>query len=265
MTKTFIPLLLVTLFFILLLGGCSKDDTKGACIVGSGITAGCGDLTSNECNIMNGDEWHSGVTCAELGYGGNKMVSRLVVSEVFVADRKEELAGGWIELLNAGPDPVALAEFDLVLVDRAGRLVTVPLAGVLESCQTFVIGGGSSVARNGWPVFNQVDDFGNGGLGPDPETVFLGLFRSGERPGSDCPLVAVNLGNGEDRVYLDETCRENLSLVGAVMPGRSVQRTAWPADSWSSFPEPEPNLASGVVGCQTLGVRSPTGNHPVWR
>lgn len=51
------------------LGGCSAPE-KGACIRGSGPTATCGnDFTDAQCILVNGDEFHEGKTCRELGFG----------------------------------------------------------------------------------------------------------------------------------------------------------------------------------------------------
>lgn len=49
--------------------GCSAPE-KGACIRGTGVTATCGDdFTDAQCNLVNGDEFHEGRTCRELGFG----------------------------------------------------------------------------------------------------------------------------------------------------------------------------------------------------
>ncbi len=49
--------------------GCGSDsDSKGACVRGSGITAGCGDdFTKGECDMINGD-FHKGDSCEDLGF-----------------------------------------------------------------------------------------------------------------------------------------------------------------------------------------------------
>lgn len=49
--------------------GCdNSSNDKGACVRGSGITAGCGDdFTKGECDMINGD-FEKGATCEELGF-----------------------------------------------------------------------------------------------------------------------------------------------------------------------------------------------------
>lgn len=60
----------IALFLALcLLVACGGDPPKGACVRGSGVTASCGDdFTAGQCELVNGDTFHEGRTCRDLGF-----------------------------------------------------------------------------------------------------------------------------------------------------------------------------------------------------
>jgi len=71
MNKNFFSKILLCIMALLILFviiACPKSDDKGACVRGSGITAGCGDdFTKGECSMINGS-FHEGDSCSDLGF-----------------------------------------------------------------------------------------------------------------------------------------------------------------------------------------------------
>jgi hypothetical protein len=45
-----------------------SDDSKGACVGGPNPRACGDDFTAGQCTLVNGDAFHEGKTCRELGY-----------------------------------------------------------------------------------------------------------------------------------------------------------------------------------------------------
>lgn len=61
-------LILIAIGFVPGLSACSSP-RKGACVRGSGPTATCGDdFTSAQCNLVNGNAFHEGQSCQDLGF-----------------------------------------------------------------------------------------------------------------------------------------------------------------------------------------------------
>jgi hypothetical protein len=62
--------LLFILMTTIILSSCSGDK-KGSCVVGTGITASCGDdFTSGQCSLINGS-FYEEQTCSDLGFGSS--------------------------------------------------------------------------------------------------------------------------------------------------------------------------------------------------
>jgi hypothetical protein len=48
--------------------GGGSNDSKGACVGGPNPNACGDDFTAAQCDLVNGDTFHEGKTCRELGY-----------------------------------------------------------------------------------------------------------------------------------------------------------------------------------------------------
>jgi hypothetical protein len=236
--------LICLLSILVIISGCS-DEPKGACIIGTGITAGCSpDLTENNCKgTMNGESWHEGKSCADLGFGGKSSASLVVISEIYLDATQAGL--GWVELLNAGSQPIDLAGFTLVFGDSEGQSRELVLDGVIENCSTFVVGGPVSSPANGLPDFDMVASFDS-----EKTIEFFALFLPKEDRLSAQPLSAIGLGDGElAKLFLSGSTLG--SPVGSRLPGSSIERLTWPAETWVCSSVPYPNLIPEVLGCNS--------------
>jgi hypothetical protein len=226
---------------------CSKQP-GGACVRDAGIASTCGDdMTSGQCDMMNGDHWYKGKTCAQLGFG-KAPTSRLVISEVFVQATLAGARPGWIEILNAGGEPLNLTGFTLLCGGDGGVSERVTLTGVVGGGGTFVVGGPRSVPGNGLPAYDQVADLSAARPSGGATALFAALFMPGEAPMSNCPISAVISGEPRADNPLGADCAAGVSRVGTASPGSSIERATWPADTWRVRSVPNPNRASCALG-----------------
>jgi hypothetical protein len=231
---------------LFVLGSCSCEAEKGACVVGSGIFATCADgYTAGKCDMVFGDlgTFYEGVTCEELGFD-RAAVSMLMVSELFY--RKTDTGGElqWVELFNASAQPIDLAGYQLVCRDAGSGTTVVTLDGVIGRSGTFVVGGPDSDESNGFPAFDQIVSFDSGHLLAAETSALVALLRPGEKVGVDCPLSAIVLGDVDDDDWDVLDGDGGVSHVIGFVPGASLERTAWPEDEWRSRSVPDPNRVS---------------------
>jgi hypothetical protein len=61
---------LLWIVFALALSACGGGDpATGACVRGTGVGATCGDdFTAGQCSLINGNAFHEGKTCKDLGF-----------------------------------------------------------------------------------------------------------------------------------------------------------------------------------------------------
>lgn len=96
-----------------------------------------------------------------------------ILSEVFFNPNGADDGFEWIEIYNAGPSAVDLSGYSLGWGGADYTTGTVQLSGMLLAGQYFVVGGPTSDASNGNPVFDQVVNFA-----PDLEN--SGFFQAAD-------------------------------------------------------------------------------------
>lgn len=178
----------------------------------------------------------------------------LILTEVYYDHSGADEGYEWVELANTGPGPVDLAGYQLGNGGTDYSYSVVPLEGVVEACETFVVGF-TSVPENGSPVFDQVFDFSpdfqNSGSSPDG----VALFAPGANPAVDCPIDAVIYGSSPNNNLVDETCTLAAPDVADVSAGSSVERSSASGD-WIAQPSPDPNQLGFELVCEPVGTES---------
>jgi hypothetical protein len=196
---------------------------------------------------MNGS-LHVGKKCSDFGYG-TSAATLVTISEVSFGGGNDGVKLGWVELYNAGPDAVDLAEFSLVRVDADGLSSTVRLNGIIPSCGVFIVGSADSSTAIGVTTLDQCCGFdgssspsvGNGG--------FVALFMAGGRLGTHCPLAAVVFGSGSDMVPRWVDCAAEPAPVVQAEVGVSYERVDWSASPWLQRAVPTPRQVSPALRC----------------
>ena len=240
--------LVLLLAFCACVSGCDKQP-EAACIVGSGITAGCTDVNQANCERTLNGTWHSGSSCADLGYG-KSTVSSFALSEIRTGTGERAGRLDWVEVVNASEDAVILDEFSLIGTTPDGFDVTVPLTGVLEPCGVLVIGrlaASDPVYSTDLPFGFAIDGSGSG---------YIALTAHGSDTGLDGVVSALTYGS-EKRVDLPE-CADfgQIENLGPIEANRSYTRLGWPANDWVEMERSDPNSADRILGCNLTLIDS---------
>ena len=182
----------------------------------------------------------------------------LVLSEVFYDDGGADDGFEWVELLNTSTEAIDLSSFSLGSGGSSYTTSQVQLAGVVAPGATFVVGGPSSDAGNGDPVYDQVfnfsPDFQNSGSAADGVALFA--LPAAMVTGSTVPIDAVVYGPTNSTGLIDETGVANAPEVGDASAGSSIERIDL-AGTWQIQGSPTPNttpidLAPSPVAHWTL-------------
>ncbi len=163
----------------------------------------------------------------------------LILTEVFYDHTSTDDGWEWVEILNTGDLPVDLTGYIIAYGGTDYGYGYATLAGVVESCETFVIGGPSADAENGNPVFDQVFNFDpdiqNSGTTADG----VALFAPGADVLVDCPLDAVIYGTENTNGLLNADCVAGPPDVGDASQD-SLERMSQEGN-WLIQPDPQPN------------------------
>ncbi len=169
----------------------------------------------------------------------------LLLSEVFY-DR----AGGsddgyeWVELYHSGTGTIDLSLFSLGNGGTSYTSSTVQLSGTIEPGEVFVVGGPTSDADNGNPIYDQTVDFSpdfqNSGSTGDGVALFN--VPAVAITASTVPIDAVIYGPNNDNGLIDETGSANPPEVGDAPGGSSIERTDL-GGSWQIQGSPTPNTS----------------------
>lgn len=231
----------VSISFLLFGAVTSCDKPKeGAC-----VWAGqrCWDnKTSGSCSQLNG-VFYEGSTCEELGfYTGS--VSSIIISEILYRETKSGVQLEWVELYNASNHSIDLTEFLLLIGDAGDAFSEIRLAGVVESCSVFLVGGPDSNESNGYPIYDQVANLEYKHSNTSSNGHFISLFGTRAHLNSNVPLSAVFFGNVDDCFWDVCDCDVNVSHLPEVSSGSSYERIKWPESVWKTQSEPNPNQVS---------------------
>jgi hypothetical protein len=175
-------------------------------------------------------------------------VDGLVISEVFYDAAGADDGLEWIELYNGFSAPVELCEYRLAWAGLAYEDAQVQLDGTVAPGTYFVVGGPTSSALNGNPVFDLVlnfdPDLQNSGTTADA----IALFHLGYEPvtSSDIPVDAVIYGEANGNLLIDETGNPGSPDVADAPSGQSIERLD--AFLWQVQATPTPGTGSLVFG-----------------
>lgn len=180
----------------------------------------------------------------------------LILSEVFYDVASTDDGFEWIELYHSGTETIDLSQFSLGW-GGTSYSNTAQLSGTIEPGQVFVVGGPSSDATNGNPVFDLVLNFSpdlqNSGSPGDGIALFN--VPAAAITGSTVPIDAVIYGADNNSGLIDETGTANPPEVGDAPEGQSIERIDL-AGNWQIQTSPTPNT-SPLTG----GGGSPTTMH----
>jgi hypothetical protein len=165
----------------------------------------------------------------------------LVISEVLYDPSSSDNGFEWVELANTSAATIDLSTFSLGYGGAAYTSGIAQLSGAVVAGGVFVVGGPSSDATNGFPVYDQVLD-----LSPDLQN--SGTIGDGvalfDLPASDImtdtvPVDAVVYGGNNDNGLIDETGTANAPEVDDAPAGSSIERLN-AAGSWQIQESPSP-------------------------
>lgn len=168
----------------------------------------------------------------------------LVLSEVLYDVDGADGGHEWIELYNAAAQPVCLAGLSLGWGGSDYTYGGLDLAGEVAAGTTFVVGGPTSSALNGSPVFDHTADLSpdlqNSGSPADGVALFL--LPAAQVSSATVPYDAVVYGSSNGSCLLDEAGACSSPEVGDAPAGSSIERTT-AGGSWQVQPTPTPGTA----------------------
>lgn len=166
----------------------------------------------------------------------------------------------WVELYNAGSDPVDLSAMSLGNGGTDYTYSQLQLSGTIQPGATFVVGGPTSSAENGSPVFDLVvnfsPDFQNSGSVADGVVLFN--LPADRVTATTVPADAVVYGETNSNGLIDETGSANPPEVGDAPAGASIERFDL-AGSWQIQSSPTPNTTPLGSGGDVTPPAPPTG------
>lgn len=155
----------------------------------------------------------------------------------------------WIELTNTTSAPIDLSSLSLGGGGSSYLSTVVQLSGTIQAQSTFVVGGPTSSANNGSPLFDQVKDWSpdlqNSGATADGVALFN--VRAAQVTALTVPIDAVVYGGTNLNGLIDETGVANAPDVGDASSGESIERVDT-AGAWQIQPTPTPNAWNGAGG-----------------
>ncbi len=148
----------------------------------------------------------------------------------------------WIEIHNTTATAIDLSSMCLGSGGLDWTNGLTQLAGSIPAGGTFVVGGPTSSASNGSPVFDQVFDLTPDlqNSGTDADGVALFNFRCTQVNASIVPVDAVLYGVTNTNGLIDETGVANAPEVGDAPGGSSIERTGL-TNAWHIQAVPTPN------------------------
>jgi large repetitive protein len=169
-----------------------------------------------------------------------------IITEVFYDPPGTDGDKEWVELFNGTTEAIDLSGFSLGAAGTEYSYSVVQLAGTLEPGQCFVVGGPTSGADNGNPVFDQSFDFNPDfqNSGPDADAVALFAMTSSQITNTSVPIDAVLYGGSNGNNLIDESGEPGDVDSEDASSGHSVQLNA---NGWVVQPEPTPNDCSHIT------------------
>ncbi len=186
--------------------------------------------------------------------GGSTGSGAVILSEVFYDPSGSDSGLEWVELYNPGSTTVDLSGYSLGNGGLDYTTSLVQLSGTLAPGATFVVGGPTSSAANGFPAFGQAIDFSpdfqNSGSTGDGVALFD--LPANQVTASTVPVDAVVYGPNNNNGLIDETGAVSPPEVADAPSGSSIERIDL-AGSWQIQASPTPN-ATPIVGGSTGGT-----------
>ncbi len=169
-------------------------------------------------------------------------VGALLLTEVMYDPSGADDGLEWVELFNNTAFPIDLSGLSLGNGGSDYTSSLVQLSGTVGPGQTFVVGGPTSNASNGSPVYDLVlnfsPDFQNSGTTADGVALFN--VPAGNVNAATIPIDAVVYGVSNDNGLIDETGSANAPEVGDAPTGASLERIDL-AGNWQIQLSPNPN------------------------
>ena len=170
----------------------------------------------------------------------------MIITEVFYDPDGGDDGFEWIEIYNGTYATVDLSGYSLGAGGTDYTYTQIQLAGTLEPGGCFVVGGESSDASNGSPVYDQVFNFSpdlqNSGSTADG----VALFDQAESSvgGSTVPIDSVVYGTTNDSGLMDSTGAAGPVATGDAPSANSIELTT---AGWVAQPVPSPNDCSPAL------------------
>lgn len=169
-------------------------------------------------------------------------VGAVLLTEVLYNPDGTDAGLEWIELYNAATYAVDLSELCLGAGGSDYTSTAAQLGGVVQPGATWVIGGPTSSAANGSPVYDEVEDLTsdlqNGGSTADGVALFN--VRCAQVDALTVPIDAVVYGDANLSGLIDETGVASSPEVGNAGSGQSIERVD-AAGAWQVRAIPDPN------------------------
>jgi hypothetical protein len=165
----------------------------------------------------------------------------MVISEVLYDPSGSDDGAEWVELKNTSSTAIDLSTFSLGYGGNDYTFGTVQLSGTIPAGGIFVVGGPTSDASNGNPLYDLLVDF-------TPDLQNSGTIGDGmalfDAPATDVtvdtvPIDAVVYGPNNDNALLDESGLPNPPEVDDAPGGSSIERVD-SAGNWQIQSVPTP-------------------------
>ncbi len=185
----------------------------------------------------------AGATSKSIAIG----VTGLTLSEIEYDPTSTDDGFEWIELANTTDVAIDLGAYSIGSGRTSYTYSRAQLAGIIAPHGCFVIGGPTSVASNGSPLYGQTFNFSPdliNGSGTNGQASGFALFDvpTTQVTDSSVPLDAVLCGQNNLAGLLDATGHAATPSCPDVAAGHSVSRQS--ATTWVDQPSPAPNLCS---------------------
>ena len=212
---------------------------SGASVSTSALSVGTHTITASvtDSGGLSGSDVVSVTIEAITGSSGNLLLSEVLYDVASTDDGLE-----WVEIYNNDSVTIDLSGFSLGSGGVDYTVTLVQLSGTLAPGETFVVGGPTSSAVNGNPVFDLVVNF-------DPDLQNSGTTADGvalfNLPASQVttltvPIDAVIYGGTNANGLVDETGIANAPEVGDAPSDSSIERLDV-AGNWQIQSSPSPN------------------------
>lgn len=171
----------------------------------------------------------------------------LLISEVFYDVDGSDNGTEWVELFNGTDTAIDLSGFSLGYGGLNNTNGTYQLSGTIEPGGCIVVGGATSNADNGDPVYDLAQDFRPDLQNSGNDADVVGLYNAPANVinADSTPIDAVIYGAENTNGLLDETGNFGAVDVDDAPEGQSIERVS--LTQWVINPTPNPNNCNVIT------------------